>query len=215
MRLQLIDILAGHALVVLELLGTAAFAFSGVLSAMRKQMDMVGIVVCGFLAAFGGGTLRDVLIDRRPFFWVEHQSVLVAVLLLCVVCASFFKQQHLERGQTLWQIPDAVGLGLFCATGVHLSVSAGQPPLVAMMMGVITGTFGGVLRDVVCNEVPRLFNDHRPYAVCALAGAVAHWALGLVDVPAWAPITACAVLTTGLRVLTLWLDWRLPSTRRA
>ena len=133
-----LDVLGGHALVVLELLGTAAFAFSGVLGAMRKQMDMVGIVVCGFLAAFGGGTLRDVLIDRRPFFWVEHQSVLVAVLLLCVVCASFFKQQHLERGQTLWQIPDAVGLGLFCATGVHLSVSAGQPPLVAMMMGVIT-----------------------------------------------------------------------------
>ena len=78
-----------HTLTALELLGTGAFAVSGVISAMRKNMDVVGIVVCGFLAAFGGGTLRDVLIDRRPFFWVDHQLVLMGVLLLCVACASF------------------------------------------------------------------------------------------------------------------------------
>ena len=118
-----IDTLSQHTLVGLELVGTAAFALSGVLGAMRKRMDLVGICVCGFLAAFGGGTLRDVLIDRRPFFWSEHQEVLLGVLLLCIACATFLKQQDLESGQKLLSIPDALGLGLFCATGLHLSWS--------------------------------------------------------------------------------------------
>lgn len=201
-----------HALTGLELMGTAAFAVSGVLSAMRKNMDMVGICVCGFLAAFGGGTLRDLLIDRRPFFWVEHQTVLMAVLLLCVACASFFRPHHLERSQTIMQIPDAIGLALFCTTGVHLSWTMGQPPLVALMMGVITGTFGGVLRDVVCNEVPQLFNDHQPYAVCACAGGVTYAALNYAQLE-WMAVSGCALVTLGLRLLALKLDWKLPAIR--
>ena len=113
-----VDTFRQHALLGLELLCTAAFAVSGVLSALRKRMDVVGAVVCGFLAAFGGGTLRDVLIDRRPFFWAEHPLVLL----------------------------------------------------------------GGVLRDLACNEIPSLFRDHRPYAVCALAGGLG-WKLPAVKAP--------------------------------
>lgn len=195
----------------LELLGTAAFALSGVLSAMRKRMDVVGIVVCGFLAAFGGGTLRDVLIDRRPFFWAEHQVVLVGVLFLCLVCATFLKSQHIESSERWLQVPDALGLGLFCTTGMHLSWSLEQPLVVAIMMGVITGTFGGVLRDIVCNEIPSLFRDHRPYAVCALAGSLVYAALAWMGVPEWPLFVACAGVTTGLRLLTYWLNWTLPS----
>lgn len=206
-----IDTLSQHTLVGLELVGTAAFALSGVLGAMRKRMDVVGICVCGFLAAFGGGTLRDVLIDRRPFFWSEHQEVLLGVLFLCIACATFLKQQDLESGQKLLSIPDALGLGLFCATGLHLSWSLGQPPAVAIMMGVITGTFGGVLRDMVCNEVPSLFKDHRPYAICALLGACVYAAMTWLECPEWLSIATCAFLTTGTRLLTLWLNWKLPS----
>lgn len=91
-----IDTLSQHTLVGLELVGTAAFALSGVLGAMRKRMDVVGICVCGFLAAFGGGTLRDVLIDRRPFFWSEHQEVLLGVLFLCIACVGFFDLKSQE-----------------------------------------------------------------------------------------------------------------------
>jgi uncharacterized membrane protein YeiH len=207
-----LDTLRLHALTGLELLGTTAFAVSGVLSAMRKNMDMVGISVCGFLAAFGGGTLRDLLIDRRPFFWVEHQTVLMGVFLLCIACASFFKPHHLERGQSLMQIPDAIGLGLFCTTGMHLSWTAGQPPMVALMMGVITGTFGGVLRDVVCNEVPQLFHDHRPYAVCAFAGGLTYLALSYAQLE-WMAVSSCALVTVCLRLLSWKLDWRLPAIR--
>ena len=136
--------------------------------------------------------MRDVLIDRRPFFWSEHQEVLLGVLLLCIACATFLKQQDLESGQKLLSIPDALGLGLFCATGLHLSWSLGQPPAVAIMMGVITGTFGGVLRDMVCNEVPSLFKDHRPYAICALLGACVYAVMTWLDCPEWLSIAACA-----------------------
>jgi len=209
--LSSIDTLRQHTLLSLELLGTAAFAVSGVLGAIRKKMDVVGICVCGFLAAFGGGTLRDILIDRRPFFWAEHQGVLVGVLLLCIVCATLIKQPSLERGTKLLLVPDAIGLGLFCTTGLHLSWSMGQPPAVAIMMGIITGTFGGVLRDLVCNEIPSLFRDHRPYALCALAGALAYAGLAGMGAPEWMPEAACALVTTGTRWLTLWLNWTLPS----
>ena len=206
-----LEILRQHTLLGLELLGTAAFAVSGVLGAVRKKMDVVGIGVCGFLAAFGGGTLRDVLIDRRPFFWAEHQMVLLGVLVLCIACATFLKRHDLESSEPLLQIPDALGLGLFCATGLHLSWTLGQPPVVAILMGVITGTFGGVLRDMVCNEIPGLFRDHRPYAVCALAGGIAYALLAWLGMPEWVSMAACTLLTTGTRWLTLWLDWKLPA----
>jgi uncharacterized membrane protein YeiH len=203
--------LGEHTLLGLEWVGTAAFTVSGVVVAIRKRMDLVGICVCGFLAAFGGGTLRDVLIDRRPFFWAEHESVLIAALLLCISCATLLRPHHLERSERWLHLPDAIGLGVFCATGLHLSWTSGQPPVVAILMGIITGTFGGVLRDMICNEVPRLFSDHRPYAVCALAGGVAYGVLVWLDAPRWLPAAACAFLTTGLRMLTVWRDWKLPS----
>jgi uncharacterized membrane protein YeiH len=206
-----IESLGQHTLVALEYVGTAAFAVSGVVGAIRKRMDIVGICVCGFLAAFGGGTLRDVLIDRRPFFWVEHQEVLLGILLLCVACATFFKQNDLETSEKLLSIPDALGLGLFCTTGLHLSWSMGQPPAVAIMMGVITGTFGGVLRDMVCNEIPSLFRDHRPYAVCALLGAGVYILLAIFGLPEWMSVAACTLVTTGTRLVTLWLNLKLPS----
>jgi uncharacterized membrane protein YeiH len=165
----------------------------------------------GFLAAFGGGTLRDVLLDRRPFFWAEHQSVLLVLPLLCIGCATLLKRQHLENSQRSLQVPDAIGLGLFCATGLHLSWGMGQPVMVAIMMGVITGTFGGVLRDLACDEMPSLFSDHRPYAVCALGGGLCYAGLAWLGAPGWVSVSGCAVTTSGLRLMTLWRDWKLPS----
>ena len=200
-----------HTLTGLELIGTAAFAISGILGAIRKKIEVVGIVVCGFLAAFGGGTLRDVLLDRRPFFWVEHQSVFLGVFILCLACATFFHRLNLHGGEKRLQIPDALGLGLFAATGLHVSWNMGQPPAVAIMMGVITATFGGVLRDLICNEIPSLFKDHRPYAICALAGGISYVALVWAGAPEWSAVASCATVTTGSRLITLWKDLTLPS----
>jgi uncharacterized membrane protein YeiH len=198
---------------VIEVAATAAFALSGILEAVRKRLDVVGMTVVAFLAAFGGGTLRDVLLDRRPFFWVEHSWYVWAVLLLCLGTGAWLRHRHLAPTQQAMQWPDALGLGLFAASGTQIALAAHMPPLIAVLMGVMTAVFGGVLRDIVCNEIPSAFHDHRPYAVCAFVGGWlvvgARW-LGLDETAALALGAAGA---TALRLLAMWRDWRLPGMR--
>lgn len=194
-----------------ELSGTAAFAVSGLMVAARKRLDAVGVCVVAFLAAFGGGTLRDLLLDRRPFFWVAHVDVLWGVLALCLVAMLFMRRRHFDITEKALLWPDALGLGLFTASGVHQALQAQMPGVVAVLMGVITGVFGGVLRDIVCNEIPTAFKDHRPYAVCAFAGGWTYVGLWWLDSPGWVALLACLALTAGLRGLTFWRNWQLPA----
>lgn len=194
-----------------ELAATAAFALSGVLDGARKRLDVVGVCVVGFLTAFGGGTLRDLLLDQRPFFWVRHVEVLWGVLALCLLAMLLLKARHFALTERAIQWPDALGLGLFAATGVHQALLLDMPALVAVLMGLITGVFGGVLRDVVCNEIPTAFHDHRPYAVCAFAGGWIYVALWQLDAPGWLALLACVTVTAGLRGLALWRNWQLPA----
>ncbi|MBK1684057.1 trimeric intracellular cation channel family protein [Rhodoferax fermentans] len=193
-----------------ELAGTAAFALSGVLEGARKKLDAVGIFVVGFLAAFGGGTLRDLLLDQRPFFWVRHVEMLWGVMLICLLSMLFMRSQHIEVTQKTIAIPDALGLGLFAATGVDQALGANMPALVVVLMGVITGVFGGVLRDIVCNEIPTTFRDHQPYAVCAFVGGWAYLGVWELGAPGWLALLTCLLVTAGLRGLSLWRQWRLP-----
>ena len=198
-------------LTVVEATATIAFALSGLLEAARKRLDAVGVCVVAGLAAFGGGTLRDVLLDRRPFFWVEHATWLWVLLALCVAAMVLLRARHIAPTAKAMQWPDALGLGLFSASGTQLALAQGMPAIVAVLMGVVTATFGGVLRDIVCNEIPSAFRDHRPYAVCAFAGGwvlVGGHALGLPD---GASVLAAAGTACGLRALALITDYRLPS----
>ena len=197
-----------------ELAATAAFALSGVLEGARKRLDVVGVCVVGFLTAFGGGTLRDLLLDQRPFFWVRHVEMLWGVLALCMLAMLVLKARHFAPTERAIQWPDALGLGLFAATGVHQALLLQMPALVAVLMGLITGVFGGVLRDVVCNEIPTAFHDHRPYAVCAFAGGWVYVGLWQIDAPGWLALVACVAITAGLRGLALWRDWRLPAWKK-
>ena len=199
--------------ITIEIAATAAFALSGILEAVRKKLDVVGMTVVAFLAAFGGGTLRDVLLDRRPFFWVEHSWYVWAVLGLCLGTGAWLRHRHLAPTQQAMQWPDALGLGLFAATGVHQALLLDMPALVAVLMGLITGVFGGVLRDVVCNEIPTAFHDHRPYAVCAFVGGWVYVGLWQLDAPGWLALVACVGVTAGLRALALWRNWQLPAWR--
>ena len=197
-------------LTTLEALATLAFALSGLLAAARKRLDAVGVCVVAGLAAFGGGTLRDVLLDRRPFFWVEHATWLWALLALCIVAMLLLRARHFAPTERAMQWPDALGLGLFSAGGTQLALAQGLPAIVAVLMGVVTAAFGGVLRDIVCNEIPSAFRDHRPYAVCAFAGGWVLVGLHLLGVPDGAAVLAGAATASGLRALALLLDWRLP-----
>ncbi|NVO06304.1 MAG: trimeric intracellular cation channel family protein [Rhodoferax sp.] len=194
----------------IETMATLAFALSGLLEAARKRLDAVGVVVVAGLAAFGGGTMRDVLLDRRPFFWMQHAGWLWALLALCIAAMLFLRARHLEVTERAMLWPDAIGLGLFSASGARIALDMDMPPIVAVLMGVITAVFGGVLRDIVCNEIPRAFSDHRPYAICAFLGTwmlwIAPW-LGASDAVA---LVASALVLTLLRGAALVSGYQLP-----
>ena len=196
-----------------EVIGTVAFALSGILAGVRKRMDIFGISALGFLAAFGGGTLRDVLLDRRPFFWVAEVEMLWLVIALCAVSLVLLRLGRLHVGDKAIQLADALGLGLFVASGVQSALVAQLPVVVAVMMGVVTGVFGGVMRDIACNEMPTAFADHRPYAVCGFMGGWMYIFGEWLDWAGWVVALASIATTTGLRLLALKFDWRLPDWR--
>jgi uncharacterized membrane protein YeiH len=198
------------ALILIEVVSTLAFACSGLLAGARNRLDAVGVAVVTGLAAFGGGTLRDILLDRRPFFWVAHVNWLWVLLVLCGVAMLFLRARHLAVTERAMQWPDALGLGLFSAAGTQIALDAQWPALTAVLMGVVTATFGGVLRDVVCAKIPSAFSDHRPYAICAFVGS---WGLVLAPTlggPSWLGLALGAGTTITLRVLALWSNYQLP-----
>ena len=198
-------------LTAVEAAATIAFALSGLLEAARKRLDAVGVCVVAGLAAFGGGTLRDVLLDRRPFFWVEHAAWLWVLLGLCIAAMAVLRARHFAPTERAMQWPDALGLGLFAAGGTQIALAQGLPSIVAVLMGVVTATFGGVLRDIVCNQIPSAFSDHRPYALCAFAGG---WVVVAVQRAEWgasAALAAGALVTIALRAAGMWWDWQLPA----
>lgn len=197
----------------IEAAAILAFALSGLLEAARKRLDIVGVCTVVGLAAFGGGTLRDLLLDRRPFFWVEHSSWLWFLLGLGLLAMLFMRARHFEPTRRAIQWPDAIGLGLFTAGGTQIALAASMPAIVAVIMGMVTAVFGGVLRDIVCNEIPSAFRDHRPYAVCAFVGGGAVVLADHIGLADWLGLLAGAGVAFGLRGIALMLDLRLPTWR--
>jgi uncharacterized membrane protein YeiH len=190
-------------LITLEALGVLAFALSGIMEAARKQFDLVGVVMIGAVTAFGGGTLRDVLLDRRPFFWVEQEFWVWALILVGLSLPFFFKANHIALTEKAIVIPDAVGLGIFAAGGTHLTLVAGMSPMIAVLMGVITAVAGGVLRDVLVNEVPRAFHDHQPYAAIAFAGGWVLVLLSYLNTPEYLDVAIAAILMVAIRLIAV------------
>ena len=196
-----------------EALGVIAFALSGIIEAARKQFDLVGVVMIGAIAAFGGGTLRDVLLDRRPFFWVEQEAWVWALIVAGLALPFFFRARHIEFTEKAMMIPDAFGLGIFAAGGTHIALVTGQSPMIAVLMGVITAVVGGILRDVLVNEVPRAFHDHQPYAVIAFAGGWLVVLLSYLQTPEYVDVLVAAVAMVAVRLVAVKLGWKLSPWR--
>lgn len=207
------DWLVSYGSTAFEIIGTLAFALSGLIEAARKKLDLVGMAMVTFLAAFGGGTLRDILLDRRPFFWVENHIWIWVILAICILALVFMRARHVEPTERATAWPDALGLGIFGAGGTQLAIDAGLPAIVAVVMGVITAVFGGVLRDVVVNEMPRAFADYQPYSVLAFTGGWLVVLLNAVGVSAFFAVGLGAVFITSLRFLAMIFSWRLPTWR--
>ena len=193
----------------IEIVAILVGAFSGFIEARRKRMDPVGIFTVAFITAFGGGTLRDILLDRRPLFWVTHQEYAILIFVLALIATPLIRTLRQIVSERLIVIADAVGLGLFSIAGVAAALDAQMPIFIASMMGVITGIFGGVLRDIVCNEVPMVFRDGKPYAICAFLGSWMFLLMRKFGMPHDFALWSSATFITGLRLLTWKFDLRM------
>ena len=188
----------------LDLCGVAVFAVSGALEAARKQLDLVGFLFVGAVTGIGGGTLRDVLLDRGPVFWVHEPRYLWVTSAAAV--ATFLIAPHIQRRAVVLLWADALGMAVFCVLGARTALEAGAGPEVAVLMGTMTATFGGLIRDVVCTETPLLLK-REIYATAAAAGAalyVAGRALALPD-----PLAMGLGLAFAFAVRGLALSWGL------
>jgi uncharacterized membrane protein YeiH len=193
----------------IEILAILVGAFSGLAEARRKEMDVVGVFTVAFITAFGGGTLRDILLDKRPLFWVTHQEYAILIFVIALIAVPLIQTLRQIVSERLIVIADALGLGLFSIAGVSEALAAGMPIFIASMMGVITGIFGGVLRDIVCNEIPMVLRDGRPYAICSFAGCWVYLLLQKTGMPPDFSLWSSALLITTLRLLTWKMDLRV------
>lgn len=187
-------------------------ALFGVLLARSKQMDFVGVLSVAYIVAFGGGTLRDVLLDRRPLFWIEHEHYAWIVFGLAIAGTLMPRwPAHLDR----WlYLPDALGLGLFGVVGAGIALGAGTSMFIASLFGVMTGTFGGVIGDIVVNEVPSLFKPTTPlYATCAFTGCWAYLLLRLAGTGEPVALWAGVVIVIAMRLAALKWGITLPAAR--
>jgi uncharacterized membrane protein YeiH len=191
----------------LDLLGVAVFAASGALVASRKQLDLVGFGLIATVTGIGGGTLRDLLLDRPPG-WVQAPEY----LLLCLGVASllFFIAPHIQRRYPVLLWADAAGLSLFSVLGAQVAANAGTAPLVAVVMGVMTATFGGLIRDVLCNEIPLILRKEI-YASAAALGAVVYLLVHHFAPPPGVAALAGFAACFSLRALALMFGWSLPA----
>ncbi len=192
---------------IIEVLGTIAFAISGIRLSAAKNFDWFGAYVVGLVTAIGGGTLRDLLL-AIPVFWMQSWMYLAVTFLSLVIVIIF--RRFLVGGMRTLFLFDAIGLALFVVVGIEKSFGAGFPAWVAIVMGIITGSFGGVTRDILINDEPLFFRKDI-YATACLAGGLVYWLVTLL--PDASPVVAqvaCAVTVIGLRVAAVHYNWSLP-----
>lgn len=189
------------------LAAVAVSALTGVIEAGRKRMDVIGVVMVGCATALGGGTVRDVLLDRAVF-WISNQSYLIVAL--ATTLATFFAVRGLRLSPRLFLVPDAIGLALFTVAGTQIALELQAPWLAASLLGVITGVVGGVLRDVLCNDVPLIFVRGELYASAAWAGALALIGLQAAGVSAVAAAWSAMAVILALRLAAIAFRITLP-----
>ena len=193
----------------LEMLGTAAFAVSGALAASRKRMDIFGFCVLALMPAVGGGTIRDIIIDRTPVFWVsDNRYVAVAIVAALVVFFAPHRKAGRRRQLLVWA--DALGLSLFAALGTEICLQHGTGPLVAVMLGVTTAVTGGMIRDVICNEIP-LILSREIYATAAFAASLAFVLADSLNLEPNVSLAAGVTVGLAVRGLAIRYNWSLPA----
>ena len=192
----------------LDLVGVSVFAVSGALAAGRRGLDLLGVLVLGTVTAIGGGTIRDVLLARHPIFWLADPAFLIVIVASALATVAWTRWRPPPTAALL--IADALGLALFSVVGAQIAESASLPAASGILLGTVTGTAGGALRDVLSAEVPLILRKGNLYASAAIAGTASYFLLeaaGMERGPA--SLLGMAVCAT-LRFAAIWWGLQLP-----
>lgn len=192
---------------ILDLFGISVFAISGALAARAKTLDIFGVILLSLVTAVGGGTLRDVILDITPVFWVRDPTYIVVVIVSAMITMIFLRSNWIPRRTLL--VADAFGLALFAVLGTQTAIDSNVSPLIAIMMGVVSGVAGGVVRDMLTGQVP-LILCQEIYATAAMCGAIVY--VGMTTFSSVENLNmAVGILTAlGLRLAAIKWHWSLP-----
>ncbi|MDN3707037.1 trimeric intracellular cation channel family protein [Myroides ceti] len=193
---------------ILDILGTVAFAVSGTLAAIQKRLDLFGILTISFVTAIGGGTLRDVMIGNTPVLWMQDLSYFYIVLVSTVLAIIFRKRLSILRTSIF--LFDTIGLGLFTLVGLEKGVAADLDPLICISLGTISACFGGVLRDILCNEIPVIFQKEI-YATACIFGGFIFFLLKYLNLNDDLIFLSTAGSIITIRLLAVIKKWSLPT----
>ena len=191
---------------VLDFMGVFVFAISGLLTATDKRLDYFGGMVIAFFTALGGGTIRDILLNTQVR-WMES-SALIFTALSGAVVGILFKKYLIKLKRTFF-IFDSIGLGLFTIVGIRKGMQFEQIPVTCLFLGLISATFGGVIRDVLCNEIPLIFRK-QIYATAGLVGGLAYIGLNMISVNDSVAMITSVVLIIAIRMLSVHFGWSMP-----
>ncbi len=189
--------------------GIFVFAITGALKAREKHLDLLGAGVIAFITAFGGGTIRDLLLGIKPVSWLNNYSLLLLVI-AAIIIVFLFNENFRKKFRKTMLISDAIGLGLFTAVGLGIGLDYGLHPIYAVTMGVITATFGGLLADILLNEVPSILVKGELYASCSLFGGIVYVILDTLQCNATICLWACTVAVFVLRIVSIKKKITLP-----
>lgn len=196
------------ALLIITYIGTFVFALTGALKARTHKMDVFGAAVLAFTTAYGGGTIRDILLGIKPVNWLGDYVALVLVLSALLIIFLF--KTNIDKFNRTIFITDAIGLGMFTIAGINISLQAGIGYVYSVLMGVITATFGGLVTDILCNNIPDLLKSGELYATACLIGGFVFILLLRLGVNADVCMISCVVLIVALRILSKIKRIRVP-----
>ena len=197
-------------LYLLDMVGVIACAIAGTLLAQHKGFDIAGCILVSMVNAIGGGTLRDMALDRHPLFWMTDLNYVIVITVTSLILQIFFHLYHkIDKALKFF---DAIGLAAFSVIGFKVALAQDMSPVIAVMMGVWTAIIGGLLRDIICNEIPLLL-QREIYITASIAGSLSYLALDYWGVDAVINEFMMLFIIFAVRMLALKFDWHLPSIR--
>jgi uncharacterized membrane protein YeiH len=196
----------------IDILGTIAFAISGVLVAMNKKMDLFGILIIAFVTAVGGGTLRDVLIGQTPVGWMKDMTFTYVILGSAVF--AVLVRNKINYLRTSLFLFDTIGIGLYTVVGVEKGISAGLHPIICIALGTISACFGGVIRDILCNEIPVIFRKEI-YATACILGGLSYFLIRKLPLESDFVFIISGAIVILVRLLAVKFKIALPNIYRA